>query len=84
LLPGFLGMVSISGRKRTLRMMRLLALSLVLGLVGLWVACGGGSTSGAGGGGGGKGGTPTGSSTISINATSGSLQHSTSITLSVQ
>jgi hypothetical protein len=82
LLPGFLGMVSISGRKRTLRIMRLLSLSLVLGLVGLWVACGGGSTSGAGAGG--KGGTPTGSSTIAVNATSGSLQHSTSITLSVQ
>jgi hypothetical protein len=83
LLPGFLGMVSITGRKRTLRIMRLLALSLVLGLMGLWVACGGGSSSG-GGGGGGNGGTPTGTSSVTINATSGTLQHSTSITLTVQ
>ncbi len=83
LLPGFLGMVSMAGRKRTLRGVRLLALIVVLGLSAMWVACGGGSSSG--------GttpppntGTPTGTSTVTVSAASGTLQGSTKITLTVQ
>jgi Bacterial Ig-like domain (group 3)/FG-GAP-like repeat/FG-GAP repeat len=81
LLPGFLGMVSMAGRRRTLRGLRLLALIVVLGLPALWLACGGGSS----------GttpppntGTPTGTSTVTVSATSGTLQGSTKITLIVQ
>ena len=81
--PGFLGMVSMAGRKRTLRGVRLLALIVVLGLSAMWIACGGGSS------GGGttpppNTGTPTGTSTVTVSAASGTLQGSTKITLTVQ
>jgi hypothetical protein len=81
LLPGFLGMLSMAGRKRTLRGVRLLGLIVVLGLSAMWVACGGGSTSG---GGAPNTGTPTGTSSVTVSAASGTLQGSTKITLTVQ
>jgi hypothetical protein len=82
LLPGFLGMVSMAGRRRTWRGLRLLALIAVLGLSTLWVACGGSSNSG--GNTRPNTGTPTGTSTVTVSAASGSLQGSTKITLTVQ
>jgi hypothetical protein len=81
LLPGFLGMLSMAGRKRTLRGVRLLGLIVVLGLSAMWVACGGGSASGTPPP---NTGTPTGNSTVTVSAASGTLQGSTKITLTVQ
>jgi hypothetical protein len=78
LLPGFLGMVSMAGHKRTLRRLRLLALLVVLGLPALWLACGGSSGTAT------NHGTPPGNSTVTVSATSGTLQRSTTITLAVQ
>jgi hypothetical protein len=80
LLSGFLGMVSATRRRPRFHATRVLAWIVLLCLPGLWVACGGGSSVGNGG----HGGTPTGSSTVTINATSGSLEHSTTIALKVQ
>lgn len=78
-------MVFVTGSRSRTRSLRLVAFILLLGLLMSWVACGGGSSNGGGGsGGGGSWGTPTGSSTVTISATSGSLQHSTTITLNVQ
>ena len=81
LLPGFLGVVSTAGRRRTLRGLRRLAWIVVLGLPALWLACGGGTTSVTPPP---TGGTPPGSSTVTVSATSGTLQHSTSFKLTVQ
>ena len=77
LLPGFLGVVSVAGRRLTLRGLQLLALSVLLGLTVLWVACGSNSSHSSHG-------TPAGSNTIIVSATSGTLQRSTSIALTVQ
>jgi hypothetical protein len=81
LLPGFLGMVSMAGHRRISRGLRLLGLLVILGLAGLWLACGGSSTTT-------KPptnpGTPVGSSTVTVNATSGALKGSTTITVTVQ
>jgi hypothetical protein len=82
LLPGFLGMLSMAGRKRTLRGVRLLALIVVLGLSVMWVACGGSSSGGTTPPP--NTGTPTGTSTVTVSAASGTLQGSTKITLTVQ
>jgi hypothetical protein len=79
LLPGFLGMVSMAGRRRTLRGLRLLALIVVLGLSALWLACGGSTTKTPT-----NSGTPAGTSTVTISATSGALKGSTTITVTVQ
>jgi len=82
LLPGVLGVVSTAGKRRTLRGLRLLALTVVLGLPALWLACGGGgsgSTTPPP-----SGGTPVGNSTVTVSATSGTLQHSITITVKVQ
>ena len=81
LLPGFLGMVSVAGRRRALRGLRLLSLIVVLGLAALWVACGGGSPSTTPPP---NTGTPTGNSTVTVSATSGTLQGSVKFTLTVQ
>ena len=80
LLPGLLGVVSMRGRRRVLRGLRPLALIVVLGLPALWLACGGGSSSTKPS----NPGTPAGNSTVTIHATSGSLQRSIPITVTVQ
>lgn len=82
LLPGFLGMVSVAGRRRTLRALRLLSLIVVLGLASLWVACGGSSPSSTTPPP--NTGTPAGTSTVTVSATSGTLQGKTTFTLTVQ
>jgi subtilase family serine protease len=67
LLPGLLGIVLAGGtRRRSLRGMRFLGLIVVLGFSTVWLASCGGSSSGTS-----NPGTPTGSYTISVNATSG-------------
>ncbi len=78
-LPGFLGMVTLAGRKRKARALQMLALITVLGLTTVWVACGGSSSSPPP-----KQGTPPGTSTVTVNATSGTLQGSTTFKLTVQ
>jgi subtilase family serine protease len=83
LLPGLLGIVfTASARKRPLRDVRLLGLVLVIGLSSLWMAsCSGSSGSGAK-----NFGTPTGSSTVTVNATTGGsapLTNSFQFTLTV-
>jgi hypothetical protein len=80
LLPGFLGMVSMAGRRRISRGLRLLGLVVVLGLAALWLACGGSSTTKPPT----NPGTPVGSSTVTVTGTSGTLQHTTTITVTVQ
>jgi hypothetical protein len=79
LLPGFLGVVSMAGLRRTFYGLRLLALSALFGLPILWIACGG-----SGSGTPSNPGTPVGTSTVTVSATSGALEHSTTITLTVQ
>jgi hypothetical protein len=73
LLPGLLGIVLAGGKRRrslslssSLRGIRFLGLIVVLGFSSLWLASCGGSSSGSK-----NPGTPTGSYTISVNATSG-------------
>jgi hypothetical protein len=78
LLPGFLGMVSMAGQRRRLRGLRLLALLAVLGLPVLWMACGSSAKTAS------NHGTPPGNSTVTISATSGTMQRSTTITVAVQ
>ena len=79
LLPGVLGIVFLAGSKR--RGVRMLSLIIVLGCSTLWV-------SSCGGGGGQKNpGTPAGSYTVTVNATTGGsapITASTSIALTVQ
>jgi hypothetical protein len=77
LLPGLLSFVCLARPRLTMRRMRLLAMILFLGFIGLWIACGGSSSSS-------NHGTPTESSTVTVSATSGTLQRSTTITLIVQ
>lgn len=82
LLPGLLGIVFTAGsRRRSLRGMRLLGLIVLLGLSTLWLGSCGGS-----GGTQSNPGTPTGTYTITVNATTGGaspLSNSMSFTLSV-
>ncbi|HEX8816866.1 MAG TPA: Ig-like domain repeat protein, partial [Terriglobales bacterium] len=80
LLPGLLGVVSLSTRRRALRALQLLMLVTLLTLVGVWVACGGSSGSGGGGG----GGTPAGTYAVTVTGTSGTLTNKASVTLTVQ
>jgi hypothetical protein len=67
LFPGLLGIVAtIGSRKRSLGILRILALIVLLSLSALWMAsCGGGSSTPK------DSGTPTGNSSIVVNATTG-------------
>ncbi len=77
LLPGLFGLVWPAGSRK--RMIRLVALIAILACLTLWMpACGGGSTSTS------NPGTPTGTTSVSITATSGSLHHSVQVQLTVQ
>lgn len=68
LLPGLFGIMFVAGsRKRSLRGMRMLGLIMVLGVSTLWLGSCGGSNNGSTG----NPGTPVGSYTITINATTG-------------
>ena len=68
LLPGLFGiMFTMGSRKRSLRGFRLLGLIVVLGFSTLWLA----SCSGGGGGGNKDPGTPKGTSTVTVNSTTG-------------
>ncbi len=79
LLPGFLGVVTLAGRRRKSRILQLLALIAVFSLTTVWVACGSSSSSTPPP----KQGTPTGTSTVTVNASSGTLQAKTTFTLTV-
>jgi len=81
-LPGLMGIVfTIGSRKRSLRGMRLLGLIVVLGLSTVWMAsCGGNGNSGSTG----NAGTPKGTYTINVTATSGSATANASFQLVVQ
>jgi hypothetical protein len=70
LMPGMLGILfTVGSRKRTLGGMKILALIMMLGFATLWTASCGGSS--GGGSGNSNPGTPTGSSTVTVNATTG-------------
>jgi len=83
LLPGLLGIVlTVASRKQSTGAARMLALILALGLSTLWMA----SCSGTNGGGNQNNGTPTGSYTITVSATTGGaapITNSVTFTLSV-
>jgi hypothetical protein len=76
LLPGVFGLILPAGnRKRAVRLVGLIAL---LACLLLWMpACGGGSTQS-------NPGTPTGTTSVTITATSGSLQHTKTVQLTIQ
>jgi subtilase family serine protease len=80
LFPGLLGIVFVaSSRKRSLRAVRLLGLLMMLGFSTIWLgSCGGSSSSSKK-----DPGTPTGSYTITVTGTSGSLTSSATFTLVV-
>jgi len=79
LMPGFLGIVFVaSSRKRSLRDVRFLGLLMVLGFSTIWLGSCGGSSSGPK-----DSGTPTGTYTLLVKGTSGSLTRQTNITLIV-
>jgi hypothetical protein len=79
LLPGFMGVVSMAGRRRRLRGLRRLALIVVLGLLFLWLACGGGGSKTPS-----NSGTPTGNSSVTVSANGATLERSTTIALTLQ
>jgi peptidoglycan/LPS O-acetylase OafA/YrhL len=78
LFPGLLGLISAGTRRRVQRAGRVVALILVLGLLSIWLACGGGSTAPK------DPGTPMGTSTVTVSASAGSLQHTAQFTLTIQ
>ena len=79
LMPGLLGIVFVaSSRKRSLRGVRFLGLLMVLGFSTIWLGSCGGSSSGPK-----DPGTPTGSYTITVKGTSGSLTRQTTFQLVV-
>jgi subtilase family serine protease len=81
LLPGFLGVVSMSGRRRTWRGLRLLGLIVILALPALWLACSSSSSTPS------SPGTPTGTSMVTVTATTSGtspLTNTTTFTLNVQ
>lgn len=85
LLPGFLGVLLISDRRRLRRVSRFWTLLVFLSLIAIWVGCGGTTSTGtANNGNGGGDGTPTGNYVVTVSATSGSLKPSTTIMLTVR
>jgi hypothetical protein len=82
MLPGIFGVVlAFGGRKKRLSAYRMLGLIVILGCSMLWMpACGGGGSSG----GQSNPGTPAGTSSLTVTATSGTLSHSAVVTLTVQ
>ena len=69
-----------SRRRAWSRLLSLMAFAFLISIAG----CGGGSSSGGGGGGNTDPGTPVGTSTIVVTATSGTISHTTTFTLNVQ
>jgi len=84
LLPGLLGLFTACGRKRRSRAAAALALITAISVGSFCLGCSGGLGSSGGGGGGGNSGTPTGSSSVVVTATAGSLSHQATVTLTVQ
>lgn len=80
LFPGFLGSVSLLRCRRARRYLQVLASIAVVGLAIVWLACGGGSGPSSSQ----VSGTPIGTSIVTISGSSGTLQHSTAITVTVQ
>jgi subtilase family serine protease len=82
MLPGIFGVVlAFDGRKKRLSAYRMLGWIVILGCSMLWMpACGGGGSSG----GQSNPGTPAGTSSLTVTATSGTLSHSAVVTLTVQ
>jgi hypothetical protein len=79
---GFLAMPMIPTTKQARKFaIRLTILSLLAFLLLVWANCGGSSS--GGGGSGGKPGTPTGNYTVTVAGTSNTLQHSTTVSLTV-
>jgi hypothetical protein len=81
----FAGILLLGGPQKRRRWTTLLSLAVFAALLTL-PACGGGSNSGGGGGGGGQSdpGTPVGTSTVTVTATSGTAIQTTTFTLVVQ
>jgi hypothetical protein len=75
-----LGFLAVPRRRRNwLMMLGLLALIASAGVLG----CGGGGSGGGGGGGGGNNGTTTGAYTVTVTASSGTINQTTAVTLNV-
>jgi hypothetical protein len=74
-----IGIGFISRREKKAKLPGLLLCSLLVGGLVFLSACGGAGSTGGGG-----GGTPTGTYTITVTGTSGSLQHSTTVKLTLQ
>ncbi len=84
--PALAGVLLVLLRKQRRRWLSLLALLTVMTLAGGISSCGGGSSGGSGGaaGGGGIAGTTSGTYTVTVTGTSGSLSAQTTVTLTVQ
>ena len=81
LFPGFLGVISAGSRRRAPRGIRALGLIAVLAMASIWFACGGGSSSSSAP----KNlGTPVGSSSVTITATSGTVVHTVPLMVTIQ
>jgi hypothetical protein len=84
---GSLLLLVMPGTRGVVRWSRWLGLVIALTLGGAFIGCGGGSSGGSGGGSGGapaNPGTPSGTSTVTITATSGSINKTASLQMTVQ
>jgi hypothetical protein len=79
--PGLFGMLSLGQRRRRALIKRVLCLGLMLSLATIGAGCGGGGDSSGGSGGG--GGAVTGTYTVMVAATAGSLVHQLNLTLNI-